>query len=82
MVISHAYESATDADCNAIKVEAPQNTEDWYFPSLQEELCSPVSFESRYMVLPDDLFCFYLRDVTHRYMDTFSIGPVLGAQEV
>ena len=25
---------------------------------------------------------FYLRDVTHRHLDTFSIGPVVAAQQV
>ena len=27
-------------------------------------------------------FSSYLRDVTHRHLDTFSIGPVVAAQQV
>ena len=55
--------------------------EDWYSSSLQKELCSPASAEGWDLVFADYILCF-LSYVTHRYIDTFSIGPVVGAQEV
>ena len=38
--------------------------------------------EGKYWILPDHLLCLLLRDVTHRYMDTFTINPVVVAGEV
>ena len=44
------------------------------FPSLKEKLYSPAS-ETAFSA-------FYFRNVTHRYMDTFPLGPVVAVQQV
>ena len=43
-------------------------------------MCSRAGIEGWHLVTPDHLFC--MRDVSHRYMDTFFIGPVVAVQEV
>ena len=55
-VIDHVY-----VDCRVVKVNVHKVWKDWYFSPFQKELCSPTVTEIRFVVLPDDLFAFYLR---------------------
>ena len=82
-VISHVDKSATDDDdCKAVEVKA-------------HEVCkndTPLLFKKNFAVQQvlkavtqssqTTSSTFYLRDVTHRFVDMFSIGPVVAAQEV
>ena len=49
--------------------------------SHQEELCSPVGIEDRNLVFPNDILSLLFKEY-HRFMDTFSIGPIVAAPEV
>ena len=56
--------------------------EDWYFYFLQKELFGPVGAEGWDMIFVDYFLSFLSLRFTHRHMDTFSIGPVVAAQQV
>ena len=56
--------------------------EAWYLFTFQEKLCNPAGFKRSSWSSQNDLYWFFMRYITHRDMDTFSIGSVVAAQQV
>ena len=82
LFISHSDRCATDDNCRSIKVNAQ---EVWKVDTslhfgrncAVQQVLKVGTWFSQMMIS-----AFYLWDVTHRYIDTFSIGPVVVAQEI
>ena len=74
-VVGHAYESATEDDCRAVMIKDHEVCKICTF--LQEVQCNPSGTEGRHLVLMNYIPSLLLRGVIHRFMDTFSIGPVV-----
>ena len=51
------------------------------YPVFQEELCSPTGNESWNMKVPFIICLFYFGFVTHRSINSFSLGPEVVAQK-
>ena len=81
-IIIHGYDSVTDDDCRLVKVNVH---EVWKIvTSLLFGRNSTVQHVLNAGTWPSQttFSAFYLRNVTYRYMDTFSVAPVVVAQEV
>ena len=81
-VISMAHASASEEDCCALRVRAHEVRK--VATSLLfkrncavHQVLKVGTWSSR-----STFSAFYLRDVTHRHLDTFSIGSVVAAQQV
>ena len=76
------YESASDEDCRVVRVKA-HKVRKIVTLLLFKKNCAIQQILNAGALLSQSTFStFYLRNVTHRHMDTFSIGPVVVAQEV
>ena len=80
-VIDHVYRSATDADCKSVKGNA---REVWKISTslLFKRNCAVQQVLKTGTWSSQMTSAFCLQGVTHRYIDTFSIGLVVAAQEV
>ena len=74
-VISHAYLSASAEDCRDLWVRAHEVRK--VATSLLFGRCAVHPVLKARTWSSQSTFFFYLRDVTHRHMGTFSIGPVV-----
>ena len=80
-IISNAYGSASDEVCRSVRPRHKVRKIATLLLfrrncTVQQILkAGTSSSQSTFSV-------FYLWDVTHRHMDTFSVGPVVAAQEV
>ena len=80
-VIALAYESATDEDCREGKAKA-HKARKIGIPLLFRKICAVQQVVKTGMWSSQtEHLAFYLRDVIHRCMGTFSIGPVAAAQQ-
>ena len=78
--INHAYRSATDKNCRLVKIKEHKVRK--ISTSLPFRNFSPADVEGWHLVVSSTLSTFYLQDVIHRHLNTFSIGPVVAAWEV
>ena len=74
-VISMAHAYASEKDCRSLGVRADE-VRKVAMSLLFKRNCSV------HQILKSTFYAFYLRDVIHRHLDTFSIGPVVVAQQV
>ena len=82
-IINHPYGSATDEDHRLMKVKAPEVWKLSTYSLLFKRNCVVQQVLKAGMWPSHTTFsAFCLRDVTQRYMDTFSICPVVAAQQV
>ena len=77
-VIINVYTAVSEGDCTQRLTRCVH----WSLCALQKELCIPAGFKSGKVASRSTFTSFYFKDVTHKSMDTFSIGPVVAAQEV
>ena len=79
-VISFAYSSISEEDCCALRVRTHEVREVATF-LLFKKNCLVHQVLKAGTWSAQLTFSFYLRDVTHRHLDIFSIGPVVAAQQ-
>ena len=80
--ISMTHASASEKDCRSLRVRACE-VRKVATSSLFKRNCAvhqvlKAGTKSSQLTFSS----FYLRDVIHRYLDTFSIGPVVAVQQV
>ena len=81
-VITLAHVSASEEDCRSLKVRTHE-VRKVAISLLFKRNCVVHQVLKVWTWSAQSTFSsFYLRDVTHRHLDTFSIGPVVAAQQV
>ena len=81
-MIPHAYQLATYDDSRAVKVKAHEVQKIGTSLLFRKNCVVQQVLKAWTWSLETTFSAFCLRDVTHRLMDTFSIEPVVAAQEV
>ena len=81
-VISFAHSSALEEDCRSPRVRAREVRKFAMFLLFKRNCAVHQVLKAGAWSAQSTLSSFYLRDVTHRHLDTFSIGPVVAAQQV
>ena len=80
-VISSAHSFASEEDCRSLRVRAHE-VRKVATSLLSKRNCTVHQVLKVGTWSAQSIFSFYLRDVTHRHLDTFSIGPEVVAQQV
>ena len=81
-VISLAYSSASEEDCREFKVRAHEVRKVATSLLFRRNCLVHQILKAGTWPAQSTFFSFYLRDVTHRHLVMFSIGPVVAAQQV
>ena len=78
-MISHVYGSATDSDCEVVKVKAQVvqklGTSLLFKSAIQQVLKAGTGYSHTTST------AIYMRDVTYRCIDTFFVRPLVAAQQ-
>ena len=82
LVISMAHASASEEDCRALRVRAHKVRKVAMSLLFKRNCAVHQVLKAGTWSFQSIFSAFYLRDVTHRHLDTFSFGPVLAAQQV
>ena len=77
-VISFAHSSTLEEDCRSLRIRAHEVRKVCYLRGTVVHQVLKAETLSAQSTFPS----FYLRDVTYRHLDTFSIGPVVAPQQV
>ena len=81
-VISMADASASVEDCRSLRVRAREIRKVVTSLLFKRNCVVHQVLKARTWSTHSTFSAFYLRDVTHRHLDTFNIGPVVAAQQV
>ena len=80
-VIHRTYASTSDENCSSLRVRV-HKVRNVAASLLFKRNCAAHRVLKVGTLSSQSTFsAFYLRDVTHRHMDTFSIGPLVAAQQ-
>ena len=81
-VISEVYRTASDGNCTVVRAKAHEVPSTGALMLLRKNFAVQQVMTTGTWASQNTFTSFYLRDVTHRLTDTFSIGPVVASQQV
>ena len=81
-VISLTHASASEEDCHSLRVGVHEVRVVETSLQFKRNCAVHQVLKAGMWSLQSTFSAFYLRDVTHRHLDTFPIGPVVEAQQV
>ena len=81
-VIFLAHASASEEDCHSLRVRAHEVRKVATSLLFKRNCAIPQVLKAGMWSTQLTFSAFYLRDVSYRHLDTFSIGPVVAAQQV